>query len=105
MQDLRHKNNANTSQNIHILRLENKVIKLKVRIQIFINKKILINALDMTKINLIRNINRGLNWIENYIRGISILLQNPFNILNSIKGSLNTIWITLQNIIAEHDQY
>jgi len=61
LQDLRHKNNANTSQNIHILRLENKVIKLKVRIQIFINKKILINALDMTKINLIRNINRGLN--------------------------------------------
>ena len=39
-QDLRHKGNANTSQDIHILRLEDKVDKLKKQIKELTNKKI-----------------------------------------------------------------
>jgi hypothetical protein len=61
LQDLRHKGNASTSQDIHILRLEDKVERLKARIWILIDKKISINALDMATTNLITNINRGLD--------------------------------------------
>jgi hypothetical protein len=32
-------------------------------------------------------------------------MQNPANVIDGIRGSLNTIWITLQNITAERDQY
>jgi hypothetical protein len=105
LQDLRHKGNASTSQDIHILRLEDKVERLKARIRILIDKKISINALDMATANLITNINRGLDRIENHIRGADTPLQNPFNILDGIRGSLNTIRATLQNITTERDQY
>jgi chromosome segregation ATPase len=105
LQDLRHKGNASTFQDIHILRLEDKVERLKARIRILIDKKISINALDMATANLITNINRGLDRIENHIRGAGTPLQNPFNILDGIRGSLNTIRATLQNITTERDQY
>jgi hypothetical protein len=59
----------------------------------------------MATANLIGNINRGLNRIENHIRGVGTPLQNPFNILDGVRGSLNTIWATLQSITAERDQY
>ncbi len=59
----------------------------------------------MTTTNLIANINRGLDQIENHIRGVSMPMQNPTNVIDGIRGSLNTIRITLQNIIAEHDQF
>ena len=59
----------------------------------------------MTTADLIGNINRGLDRIENHIRGAGTLLPNPINILDGIRGSLNTIWVTLQNITAERDQY
>src|SRR5437870_13505331 len=32
-------------------------------------------------------------------------MQNPANVIDGIRGSLNTIWVTLQNITAEHDQF
>ena len=32
-------------------------------------------------------------------------MQNPANVIDGIRGSLNTIRITLQNITAERDQY
>src|SRR5215472_4685261 len=32
-------------------------------------------------------------------------MQNPANVLDGIRGSLNTIRVTLQNIMAERDQY
>jgi hypothetical protein len=32
-------------------------------------------------------------------------MQNPANVINGIRGSLNTIQVTLQNITAEHDQF
>jgi len=32
-------------------------------------------------------------------------MQNPANVLDGIRGLLNTIRVTLQNIMAERDQY
>ena len=32
-------------------------------------------------------------------------MQNPTNVIDGIRGSLNTIWVTLQNITTERDQY
>src|SRR2546421_9270767 len=104
-QDKKFKNEVGSIQDGRIIELENKVGSLKARIQILIDKKISINALDMTTTNLIANINRGLDQIENHIRGVSTPMQNSANIINGIKGSLNTIRITLQNITAERDQY
>ncbi|CAB5376868.1 unnamed protein product [Rhizophagus irregularis] len=59
----------------------------------------------MATTNLIANVNRGLDRIENHIRGVGTLMQNPANVINGIRGSLNTIQVTLQNITAERDQY
>jgi len=55
--------------------------------------------------NLIANVNRGLEWIKNHIRGVGMPMQNPANVIDSIRSSLNTIQVTLQNIITERDQY
>ena len=55
--------------------------------------------------NLIVNINRGLDRIENHIRGAGMPMQNSANVIDGIRGSLNTIWVTLQNITAKCDQY
>ena len=59
----------------------------------------------MVMTNLIANVNRGLDRIENHIREVGMPMQNPTNVIDCIKGSLNTIQVTLQNITAEHDQY
>src|SRR5204862_8187914 len=59
----------------------------------------------MATSNLILNINRGLDRIENHIRGAGTPMHNPANVLDGIRGSLNTIRVTLQNITAERDQY
>ena len=104
-QDKKIKDEVGSVQDNRISELENKIGSFKARIWIFINKKISINALDMATTNLIGNINRGLDRIENHIRGAGTPLQNPFNILDGVRGSLNTIRVTLQNITAERDQY
>ena len=59
----------------------------------------------MATANLIANVNRGLERIENHIRGAGMSMQNPTNIIDRIRGSLNTIRVSLQNVIAERDQY
>src|SRR5205814_6516221 len=59
----------------------------------------------MATANLIVNINRGLDRIENHIRGAGTPMQNPANIIDGIRGSLNTIRVTLQNITTERNQY
>src|ERR1044071_517243 len=59
----------------------------------------------MIMINLIANINRGLDQIENHIKGVGTSIQNLANVINSIRGLLNTIWVTLQNITTKKDQY
>ena len=104
-QDKKFKDEVGSIQDGRIIELENKVGSLKARIQILIDKKISINALDMATANLIVNINRGLDRIENHIRGAGTPMQNPTNVIDGIRGSLNTIWVTLQNITAERDQY
>ncbi len=59
----------------------------------------------MAMTNLIANINRGLDRIENHIREVGMPIQNPANVIDNIRGSLNTIQVILQNITAERDQY
>jgi hypothetical protein len=59
----------------------------------------------MATADLIGNINKGLNQIEDHIGGVGISIQNPTNVLDGIRGLLNTIRVTLQNITAERDQY
>src|SRR5436190_11192176 len=56
LQDLRHKGNASTAQDIHILRLEDKVDQLKKRIREITDKKIPINNSDMAHPNPLRAI-------------------------------------------------
>ena len=104
-QDKKFKEEIASIQDSQIIELESKVEHLKTRIQILIDKKISINALDMVTADLIGNINRGLDRIKNHIRGAGTLLPNPINILDGIRGSLNTIWVTLQNATTERDQY
>jgi len=104
-QDKKFKDEVGSIQDGRIIELENKVGSLKARIRILIDKKISINALDMATTNLIANVNRGLEQIENHIRGVGTPMQNPDNVIDGIRGSLNTIRVTLQNITAERDQY
>ena len=59
----------------------------------------------MAMTNLIANVNRGLERIENHIRGVGTPMQNPANVIDGIRGSLNIIWVTLQNITTERNQY
>src|SRR5919206_1548454 len=99
------KDEVGSIQDGRIIELENKVGSLKARIRILIDKKISINALDMATTNLIANVNRGLDQIENHIRGVGMPMQNPTNVIDGIRGSLNTIQVTLQNITIERDQY
>src|SRR2546430_1620108 len=102
-QDKKFKDEVGSIQDGQIIELENKVGNLKARIRILINKKISINALDMATTNLIANINRGLDRIENHIKGVGTPLTNPANVIDGIRGSLNTIRVTLQNITTERD--
>src|ERR1044072_4198394 len=104
-QDKKFKDEVGSIQDGRIIELENKVGSFKARIRILIDKKISINALDMTTTNLIANINRELDRIENHIKGVGMPMQNPTNVIDGIRGSLNTIQVTLQNITAERDQY
>ncbi|CAB5370500.1 unnamed protein product [Rhizophagus irregularis] len=104
-QDKKFKDEVGSIQDSQIIELENKVGSLKARIQILIDKKISINTLDMVTTNLIANINRGLDQIENHIRGVGTPMQKPANVIDGIRGSLNTIRVTLQNITAECDQF
>src|SRR5213078_2584678 len=43
----------------------------------------------MATTNLIANINKGLDRIENHIRGVGTPMQNPANVIDGIRGSLN----------------
>jgi hypothetical protein len=55
-QNKKFKDEVRSIQDGWIIKFENKVKSLKARIQIFIDKKISINALDMATTNLIANI-------------------------------------------------
>src|ERR1051325_341513 len=100
-QDKKFKDGIGSIQDSRIIELENKVERLKARIRILIDKKIPIDNLNMATADLIGNINRGLNRIENHIGGVGTPMQNPANVIDGIRGSLNTIRATLQNITTE----
>ena len=59
----------------------------------------------MATANLIANVNRGLERIKNHIRGAGMPMQNLTNVIDRIRGSLNIIQVSLQNVTAERDQY
>ncbi|CAB5380295.1 unnamed protein product [Rhizophagus irregularis] len=60
-QDKKFKGKVASIQDGRIIELKNKVKSLKAKIQILIDKKISINALDMATTTLIANVNRGLD--------------------------------------------
>ena len=82
-QDKKFKDGIGSIQDSRIIELENKVERLKARIRILIDKKIPIDNLDMATADLIGNINRGLNRIENHIGGVGTPMQNPANVIES----------------------
>ncbi len=45
----------------------------------------------MVMTNLIANINKGLDQIKNHIRRVGMPMQNSANVIDGIRGSLNTI--------------
>ena len=85
-QDKKFKDEVGSIQDGRIIELENKVGNLKARIRILIDKKIPIDNLDMATADLIGNINRGLNRIEDHIGGVGIPIQNPTNVLDGIRA-------------------
>ena len=79
LQDLRHKGDASTAQDIHILRLEDKVDQLKKRISEITDKKLSqINTSSfstsgpMALPDILRNVGTALDRIERYINGMVI---------------------------------
>jgi DNA repair exonuclease SbcCD ATPase subunit len=90
LQDLRHKGNASTAQDIHILRLEDKVDQLKKRIREITDKKLSqIKSLPMALPDILINIGTALDRIEGYINGDTTF--DPRNTLNGIQISITTI--------------
>jgi hypothetical protein len=90
LQDLRHKDNASTAQDIHILRLEDKVDQLKKRIKEITDKKLTqINSSLMALPDILRNIVTALDRIEGYINGDTSF--DPRNTLNGIRISITSI--------------
>src|SRR5215216_90463 len=90
LQDLRHKGDASTAQDIHILRLEDMVEQLKKRIREITDKKVFqINSSPMALPDILRNIGTALDRVERYIDGDTSF--NPKNTLNGIRISVTTI--------------
>src|SRR6185369_7695467 len=58
---------------------------------------------DMANIDLFIQIDRGLNRIENHLRGAGTPLNNPTNIINGIRGSLNAVRLNYQNAYQDID--
>ena len=96
LQDLKHKGDASTAQDIHILRLEDKVDQLKKRIGEITDKKLSqinsssFNAYSQMALpDILRNIGTALDRIEGYINGDTSF--DPRNTLNGIRISITTI--------------
>src|SRR5688572_24616076 len=83
LQDLRYKDDVSTAQDIHILRLEDKVDQLKKRIREITDKKLSqINSSPMALPDILRNVGTALDRIERYINGDTSF--DPRNTLNGI---------------------
>ena len=115
--DIRDKEKHISSLERQLVESEEQVEKLRYRVKVISSRRNTsvrgnspdqynsdINS-DMATADLIRNINRRLDRIEDHIRGTGTLIQNPANVIDGIRGSLNTVQVSLQNITAERDQY
>ncbi|CAG8624955.1 5240_t:CDS:2 [Paraglomus brasilianum] len=59
--------------------------------------------IDMENLDLFIQIERGLTRIENHLRGAGTPLNNPINIINGIRGSLNTVRHNYQSAYQDID--
>ena len=66
--------------------------------------------IDMANLDLFIQIERGLNRIKNHIQGGGTPLSNPINIIEGIRGSLNTVrhnyqsaYQDIDSVIAQRD--
>ena len=101
LQDLRHKGDASTAQDIHILRLEDMVEQLKKRIKEIIDKKLTqINSSPMALPDILRNIGTALDRVERYIDGDTSF--NPKNTLNGIRISVTTIREHMERYVQDN---
>jgi len=57
----------------------------------------------MANLDLFIQIDRGLNRIENHIQGAGTPLNNPINIINGIRGSLNAVRHNYQSAYQDID--
>ena len=57
----------------------------------------------MAHIDPFINVFKGLEWLENHLRGNGTPLNNPTNIIQGIHGSLNTIRANYQRIDRDLD--
>ncbi|CAB5380045.1 unnamed protein product [Rhizophagus irregularis] len=90
LQDLRYKGDTSTAQDIHILRLEDKVDQLKNRIRKITDKKLSqINSSTMALPDILRNVATALDRVERYIDGDTSF--DPKITLNGIRISLTTV--------------
>ncbi|CAG8603527.1 15779_t:CDS:2, partial [Cetraspora pellucida] len=62
-----------------------------------------VEDIDMVNLNLFIQIDRGLNRIENHLRGAGTPLNNPINIINGIRGSLNAVRLNYQSAYQDID--
>ncbi|CAG8556167.1 277_t:CDS:2 [Paraglomus occultum] len=58
---------------------------------------------DMANLDLFIQIERGLNRIKNHIQGGGTPLNNPINIIEGIRGSLNTVRHNYQSVYQDID--
>ena len=102
LQDLRHKGDTSTAQDIHILRLEDKVDQLKKRIKEITDKKIPINNSDMAHPNPLRAILNDRQALTDALAGIHVYFDRrgipmPGNIANRFDEATRT-----SNAIIQH---
>jgi chromosome segregation ATPase len=98
------KEEALVAQDIHILRLEDKVDQLKKRIREITDKKLSqINSSQMALPGLLTDICRALDRVERYIGGDRTI--NPANTLNGIRITITTVRGHMQNVANEALHY
>src|SRR5215216_3419598 len=104
LQDLRHKGDASAAQDIHILRLEDKVDQLKKRIKEITDKKLTqINSSPMALPELLRDIATAIDRVEIYVDGDRSF--DPKNTFNNIRITLTTIRTHMQRVSNEALHY
>ncbi|CAG8628205.1 15927_t:CDS:2, partial [Dentiscutata heterogama] len=60
--------------------------------------------INMVNLDLFIQINQGLDYIENYLRGAGTLLNNPINIINGIRDDRDNQIVQLQQDVNFYRQ-